>query len=341
MPQEITLKTDRVGTVYENIRQILELARSTAYRAVNSAMVKAYWQIGKIIVQEEQQGNRRAEYGKALLIQLAEKLTREYGKGFTERNLRNIRSFYVLFPKWNAVRAELTWTHYRLLCTVEREDARKFYIHETINSNWNTRELERQINSLLFERIALSKDKQKIKELSARGQQIRKPEDIVKDPYVLEFLGLPDNNLFLEKDLEKMLLDKLNDFLLELGKGFSFVARQKRVTVNGDHFYVDLVFYNYILKCFFLVDLKIGKITHQDIGQMDFYVRYFEKEEKREGDNPSVGLILCSDKNEAMVKYTLLDNHKTIFASKYKLYLPSEAELKEELVQERGLIERT
>lgn len=233
----------------------------------------------------------------------------------------------------------MTWTHYRLLLRIEKEDARNFYVLETVESNWSTRELERQIGSLLYERIALSKNKDKVKELSTRGHVVQKPEDIIKDPYVLEFLNLRDSRDFMESDLEQGLINKLQEFLLELGKGFAFVARQKRITIDGDHFYIDLVFYNYLLRCFLLIDLKIGKLTHKDIGQMDFYMRYFEKEMKQESDNPTIGLILCSHKNEAMVKYTLLENSNRIFASKYKLYLPSEEELKEELEKEKQLLE--
>ncbi len=238
------------------------------------------------------------------------------------------------------MRAELSWTHYRLLLKVEKEEVRQFYLNEAINSKWSTRELERQINSLLYERIALSKDKEKLKELSLKGQVIEKPEDAIKDPYVLEFLGLRENVQYLEKDMEKALINKLKNFLLELGKGFSFVERQKRITVDGDHYYIDLVFYNYILKCFFLIDLKVGKLTPHDIGQIDFYVRYFEKEERLEGDNPTIGLVLCSDKNEVMAKYTLLSDNKSIFASKYKLYLPTEEELKRELKKEKEFLLR-
>ena len=227
------------------------------------------------------------------------------------------------------MRSQLSWTHYRQLLKVENENARNFYMHECINSNWSTRELERQINSLLYERLSLSKNKDKVNELSTQGQIIQKPEDAIKDPYILEFLGLKENASYLEKDIETALIDKLKHFLLELGKGFSFVSRQKRITVDGEHYYIDLVFYNYILKCFFLIDLKVGKLTHQDIGQMDFYVRYFEKEIRQQADNPTVGLILCSAKNEVMVKYTLLSDSRQIFASKYKLYLPTEKELKE------------
>jgi predicted nuclease of restriction endonuclease-like (RecB) superfamily len=274
-----------------------------------------------------------------LIKELSQRLTRDYGKGFNESNLKYMRQFYLTFSNSHALRDELTWTHYRLLLKIEKEEARNFYMLEAIKDNWSTRELERQINSLLYERLALSKDEGKVLELSTKGQVIQEPKDIIKDPYVLEFLDLKENGDFLEKDLEHALIDKLQEFLLELGKGFSFVARQRRITVDGDHFYIDLVFYNYILRCFVLINLKVGKLTHQDIGQMDFYARYFEKEERLEGDNPTIGLILCSDKNETMVRYTLLEDSKQIFASKYKLYLPTEEELKEELERERRMLE--
>ncbi len=325
---------------YENIRQILEKARATAYRAVNFAMVTAYWEIGRVIVEEEQKGKERAKYGEHLIKQLSQKLTTEYGEGFTETNLKYMRLFYLKFQISHALSDQLSWTHYRLLLRVENENSRNFYLQETVNSRWSTRELERQIGALLYERLALSKDKAGVKQLSVKGIVVNKPEDLVKDPYVLEFLGLKENEKYLESDIETALLGKLKDFLLELGKGFSFVARQKRISVDGDHYYVDLVFYNYLLRCFVLIDLKVGKLIPQDIGQLDFYVRYFEKEMKRGGDNPTIGLILCSDKNETMVKYTLLSKNKNIFASKYKLYLPSEEELKKELAKERGRIEQ-
>ncbi len=328
-----------VDSTYQSIREILEKARSVVYRSINFAMVQAYWHIGKVIVEEEQHGKEKAGYGKALIKELSKKLTKEYGRGLNERNLWHIRSFYLTFPKVNALRSELSWTHYRLILRVENDDARQFYMIESIDNNWSTRELERQINSLLYERIALSKNKEKVKELSTKGHVVQKPEDIIKDPYVLEFLNLRESKDFMESDLEQGLINKLQEFLLELGKGFAFVARQKRITIDGDHFYIDLVFYNYLLRCFLLIDLKIGKLTHQDIGQMDFYVRYFEHEVKQESDNPTIGLILCSHKNEAMVKYTLLENNNRIFASKYKLYLPSEEELKEELEREKQLLE--
>ena len=333
------IKQSRIDTTYQSIKEILEKARNSAYRSVNYAMVQAYWHIGRVIIEEEQKGEKRAEYGSGLLKELSKRLTKDYGKGFDESNLRYMRIFYLTFPKCDALRHELSWTHYRLLIRVEKEEARSFYTIETINNNWSTRELERQINSLLYKRLTLSKDKKKVLELSTKGQVIETPKDIIKDPYVLEFLDLNRNRNFLEKDLQLALINKLQYFLLELGKGFSFIARQKRITVDGDHFYIDLVFYNYILKCFLLIDLKIGKLTHKDIGQMDFYVRYFEKELKQENDNPTIGLILCSDKNETMVKYTLIGESKQIFAAKYKLYLPTEEELKRELREERARIE--
>ncbi len=339
MSEEALKEQASIDTTYQSIRAILEKARSTAYRAVNLAMVQAYWEVGRVIVEEEQRGAERAEYGTALIMELSRRLTRDYGKGFTERNLWYMRDFYLTFPKVNALRAELTWTHYRLLLKVEKEEARNFYMLESVKNNWSTRELERQINSLLYERLALSKDSEKVLELSTKGQVIQESRDIIKDPYVLEFLDLKENRNFLEKDLEHALIDELQAFLLELGKGFSFVARQRRITVDGDHYYIDLVFYNYILKCFVLIDLKVGKLTHRDIGQMDFYVRYFEKEERLDGDNPTIGLILCSDKSETMVRYTLLEGSKQVFASKYKLYLPTEEELKAELERERRMLE--
>ncbi len=231
-----------IDTTYQNIREILEKARSTAYRAVNFVMVQAYWDIGRIIVEEEQKGEERAEYGKALIKELSRRLTRDYGSGFNESNLKYMRQFYLTFSNGHALRDELTWTHYRLLLKVEKEEARDFYMLEAIKDNWSTRELERQINSLLYERFALSEDKRKVLELSTKGRVIQEPKDIIKDPYVLEFLDLKENRNYLEKDLEHALIDKLQAFLLELGKGFSFVARQRRITVDGDHFYIDLYF---------------------------------------------------------------------------------------------------
>lgn len=320
---------------YSSIKEILQSARSQAFLAVNSAMVKAYWEIGRVIVEEEQKGGIRAGYGERLLGELAAKLRSEFGPGFTDRNLRNMRQFYLAFPKWHAVRAELTWTHYRLILSVENPYARSFYLNECISSRWSTRELDRQMNSLLYERLALSKGKKGVLKLAQKGQIIEKPQDLIKDPFVLEFVGLGEKERFGEDELEARLMERLKNFLLELGRGFSFVARQKRITVGEEHYHIDLVFYNYLLKCFVLIDLKAGKLTHQDIGQMDFYVRYYEKEVRCEGDNPTIGLILCSDRNSAMARYTLLADGKQIFASKYRLVLPREKELVEEMERQR------
>lgn len=326
-------------TLFQNIAEILNESRRSAYRAVNFAMTQSYWHIGRVIVKEEQNGKNRADYGQFLIKELSKRLTENFGKGFTRSNLFYMKQFYLLFPKVHALRGELSWTHYRLLLKVENEKARQFYEAETINSNWSTRELERQINSLLYERLAMSRDKSEVLQLSKEGQILREAKDIIKDPFVLEFLDLPDNKNFLERDLEQALLDKLQNFLLELGKGFAFVARQKRISIEGEHFYVDLVFYNFLLKCFVLIDLKLRKLTHEDIGKMDFYVRYFEKEEKTATDNPTIGLIMCSEKNDAIVRYTLLEESKQIFASRYQLYLPSEEELCRQLEQERANFE--
>jgi len=313
---------------YNQIKHILDKARERAYRNVNFLMVQAYWNIGRIIVEHEQKGEERAQYGKYLIQDLSRKLTKEFGRGYDDANLRNMRQFYLLFKKCYALRSELTWTHYRAIIRLEDKNARSFYMVECANSRWSTRELDRQISSLLYERLCLSKDKKSIMILAKKGQILSQPKDLVKDPFVLEFLDLDRNDSFLEKDLEKSILDKLYSFLLELGKGYSFVDRQYRINVDSDNYYVDLVFYNYILKCFVLVDLKIGKLTPHDIGQMDFYVRYFEKEVRRKEDNPTLGIILCSDRNKTMIRYTLIEEEKQIFASKYKLYVPSLDEIR-------------
>jgi predicted nuclease of restriction endonuclease-like (RecB) superfamily len=328
-----------VAATAEAIREILAGARVEAHRAVNSVMVQAYWQVGRVLVEQEQAGEERAEYGARLVRQVAERLTAEFGKGYDHRNLWYMRSFYLAFPKVNAVRSLLTWTHYRLLLKVERPEARQFYLDECIASNWSTRQLDRQIASQYYHRLLASRDRDPVRAEIASLEPGPTPLDFIKDPYVLEFLGGREQPVWLEKDLEKGLIDKLQDFLLELGKGFSFVARQRRLSVDGEHFYVDLVFYNFLLKCFVLIDLKAGKLTHGDIGQMDFYVRYFEKEVRQADDNPTIGLILCAEKNEAMARYTLLEENLSIFASKYQLYLPTEDELRAELERERLWLE--
>lgn len=323
---------------YEQIKRILSEARNKVYQTANFAMVEAYWNIGKSIV-EQQGGEEKAEYGVRLIAELSKQMSTDFGKGFTVANLKNMRQFYLTFPKSYALRSELSWTHYRLLMRVENKNARQFYIEEAIKSNWSTRQLERQINSFFYERLLSSQNKEKVSEEIQKLESAKVPEDIIRDPYVLEFLGLNPKDDFYESDLEEALITHLQKFLLELGRGFSFVARQKRITFDGRHFRIDLVFYNYILKCFVLIDLKIGDLTHQDLGQMQMYVHYYERELMNKGDNPPIGIVLCADKSESIVKYTLPENETQIFASKYKLYLPSEEELSQELQREYRALE--
>jgi len=336
----ITVQTAPVAELAGRIAGIIETARKRIQSVVDHEMVRAYWEIGREIVEDEQQGEQRAEYGKALIENLAKELTATHGKGFTASNLLAMRRFYLNFPIQHALRAELSWTHYRQLLKIEEPQKRSFYEIESANCNWSTRELDRQMNSMLFERLALSLDKDGVMALAREGQVMREPVDMVKDPYVLEFLGIPQSELLYEKELETALLEHLQKFLLELGKGFSFVARQKRITLDGDHFFIDLVFYNYILKCFVLIDLKIGKLSHQDMGQMQMYVNYYTREMMNEGDNPPIGILLCETKSDAVVRYTLPEGDKQIFASRYKLYLPTEDELRAELTRDRKLIKQ-
>lgn len=326
--------------IFQEIKEILQEAKNKVYKVANNAMVEAYWNIGRVIV-EKQGGKDKAEYGTALLKNLSKEMTKEFGKGFTLTNLKYMRQFYLTFPKSHALSDQLSWTHYRLLMRVENENARNFYLEESIKEKWSTRQLERQITTLFYERILSSKNKNKVaQEIYKLEPQRKQPEDIIKDPYVLEFLGLPENMDFLEKNLEQALIDHLQKFLLELGRGFSFVARQKRITFDGRHFYIDLVFYNYILKCFVLIDLKVGDLTHQDLGQMQMYVHYFEDEMMTEGDNPPIGIVLCADKSESVVKYTLPKGEKQIFASKYMVYLPTEEELLSEVKKEYDILKQ-
>jgi predicted nuclease of restriction endonuclease-like (RecB) superfamily len=417
----MTKSTPKAPPLYARIREILESARTSAARSVNTTQVMANWLIGREIVEEEQKGRRRAGYGQTLVNGLAVRLTKEYGKGYSAQNLWLFRQFFLTYPGlvsaeilyavrrefgasailhalrgdltssprskvpdtslascntteafpkashhvvpalsrgMNAARGEsppaaighavrdeswapgqlhpnLCWTHYRTLLRVDKTEACAFYEIEAIKNNWAARELERQINSLLYERLALSRDKKGLLRLATRGHEVQRPADVFKNPVVMEFLGLPESPRLVETDLEQALIDNLQAFLLELGKGFAFVARQERLTLEGDHFYIDLVFYHTILKCFVIVDLKTGKLTHQDLGQLQLYVNYYDRERRTEGDNPTLGLILCTDKNDTVVRYTLgPDQQKTIFASRYKLHLPTEAELKAELQRE-------
>jgi len=356
-----------VDSLYHSISAVLAEARSRTYRTINSVMVEAYWQIGYLIVEYEQEGKERAGYGKAILKELSKRLSSEFGKGFDITNLRKMRQFYILFSKRDAVslksdptkrdamrpefrciekhhslRGELCWTHYRHLLRVDDPKAREWYMNEAANCNWSTRALDRQINSLYYERLLASPDKNAvIREAEEKtAPLVVRPEHLIKDPYILEFLNLNPDLKYLEKDIEQGLIDKLQEFLLELGKGFSFVARQQRISTETSEFYIDLVFYNYILKCFVLIDLKTGKLTHQDIGQMDMYVRLYEDKMKLDEDNPTIGIILCTEKEETVARYSVLNENKHLFASKYKLYLPTEQELIDEIEREKEVIIR-
>lgn len=325
--------------IYSEIKETLLLSRNQAYSAVNFAMVQAYWQIGRIIVEHEQDGKARAGYGKSVLQELSNRLTEDFGKGFSVRTLQQMRKFYVMFPNPNALRSQLTWTHYRLLLSVKNEQARQWYMGEAIASAWSSRQLERQISALYYERLLASRDQSPVK---AEADELTTPlaaEDFIKDPYVLEFLDLKNYPALRESDLEQALIDKLQEFLLELGRGFCFVARQKLMRYEDEDFYLDLVFYHSILKCHVLLDLKIGKLTHGDIGQMDSYIRMFDALYKNEDDNPTIGIILCSQKNEAIVKYSVLNDAQQVFASRYRLTLPSAEELQHEIEAERRRIE--
>jgi predicted nuclease of restriction endonuclease-like (RecB) superfamily len=362
--------------LYDRIRDILESARASVARTVNTTQVVANWLIGREIVEEEQAGKRRAAYGARSLWELAERLRCDFGSGYSVDNLEAFRKFYLQYPSlisetalrnsarpaisetvsrkslpiealqqamadtaasWapGRLHGALSWSHYRSLLRVSRPEARSFYEVEAANNAWSVRELSRQINSLLFERLAKSKDKKGLMKLAIRGQEIMQPADVFKDPTVIEFLGLPESPRLVESRLEQALIDNLRIFLLELGKGFAFVSRQERITLDGDHFYIDLVFYHTILKCYVLIDLKVGKLTHADLGQIEFYVNYYDRERWTEGDNPTLGLILCPDKNDAVVKYTLGEHQeRKIFTSRYQLYLPTEEELEQELRRE-------
>lgn len=314
---------------YKIIRDTLLTAQTKVYAAVNFAMVQAYWEIGKEI-HKVCDGKDRAEYGKNVLEYLSKRLRSEFGKGFNIANLKNMRQFYRTFPIRQTVSDQLSWSHYNLLMRIENENARSFYMNECIKSNWSVRQLKRQIGTFYYERLLASQDKESLLKESISIENVE-PKNIIKDPYVLEFLGLEGKASFYEKDLEQSIIDHLQKFLLELGRGFSFVSRQQRITFDGRHFFIDLVFYNYILKCFVLIDLKLGDLTHQDIGQMQMYVNYYTREMMNEGDNKPIGIVLCADKSEQVVKYTLPEGNNQIFASKYKIYLPTEEELKNEL----------
>lgn len=314
-----------------SIKTLIQNAQNNAVRAINQERVFLYWNIGKHIVEEEQNGNERADYGQYLIKTLAKELTKDFGTGFSIRQLELCRQFYTNFPITNALRSQLNWTQYRLLLRIENEDKRTYYIEETCKNNWSARQLERQINSQLYERLLLSNDKEKVLAVAKSEATEQQDKDIIKDPMILEFLGLKPQTNYYEKDLEQVLISNIQSFLLELGNGFSFVARQKRIQIEDDDFFIDLVFYNRLLKCFVLVELKTHKATHQDIGQLQMYVNYYDRTEKLAEENPSIGILLCADKNDTMVKFALPENNSSILASKYQLYLPSEKEILKQL----------
>lgn len=318
-------------SLVSSIKLLIQNAQNNAVRAINQERVLLYWNIGKHIVEEEQNGKERAEYGAFLMKSLAKELIRDYGTGFSFRQLNFCRQFYLTFPIVNALRSQLNWTQYRLLLRIENHDKRTYYIEESCKNNWSARQLERQINSQLYERLLLSSDKEKVLAIAKSEAVEHNPTDIIKDPMVLEFLGLKPQASYYEKDLEQALITNIQSFLLELGNGFSFIARQKRLQIEDDDFFIDLVFYNRLLKCFVLVELKTNKITHQDIGQLQMYVNYYDRTEKLKDENPTIGILLCADKNESMVKFALPENNTTILASKYQLYLPTEAQMLNQL----------
>ncbi len=358
--------------LYGRIAQILEQARGQVARTVNTAMVHAYWHIGREIVEVEQAGAARAGYGEQVVKQLAARLGAAFGKGFSVQNLRYMRQFYLAFPQGSALPEirqtlsgesvgetrqtlsgesgnaggmvpfppALAWSHYVVLMRVTRPEARAFYEIEAARECWSTRQLERQIGALLFDRLARSRAPEEVLALARQGQEVATPADVLKEPFVLEFLDLPEHPALRERDIEQAIIDRLEAFMLELGKGFCFVGRQKRLTVDGDHFYVDLVFYNRLLRCFVLVDLKLGKLTHQDLGQMQMYVNYFDRTQRAEHEHKTIGIVLCSEHNAAMVKITLPEDNQQLVAATYQMYLPTEAELATELTRERIAAER-
>lgn len=326
---------------FNKVKELLWQARESVVKTVNKTMVITYFEIGKMIVEEEQKGKERAEYGLNLTKELSNRLSQEFGKGFSVTNIQQMRNFYLIFQKRQTVSADsekqqttsdkfnLSWSHYLKLMRIDDENERKFYEIESYKNNWSIRELQRQYDSALYTRLTLSRDKDKIIELAEKGLIIEKPKDAIKDPYILEFIGLPEQKYYSENELEQRLIDKLEHFLLELGTGFTFVARQKRITFEEKHFRIDLVFYNRILKCFVLIDLKIGELKHQDIGQIQMYVNYYDREIKLNDENKTIGIILCQNKTESVVQYTLPENNEQIFASKYQTVLPSKEELKQ------------
>lgn len=310
--------------LFQSVKEIIVQSREKVFRMANSTLLLTYWQIGKLIIEDEQKGKERAAYGKYTLKNLSKKLTLEFGKGFDYTNLSNMRKFYMVFPIIDALRQQLSWTHYRLLIKLNNSEKINYYINESIQNNWNSRDLKRQINSLAYERV--------VEHTKSSAETI---QNVLKDPYIFEFLGLKPDEKISEKDLETAIIDHIQRFLLEFGKGFAFVARQQHIVTDTSDFYIDLVFYNYMLKCFVIIDLKTGELSHQDIGQIDMYVRMYDDLKRGEDDNPTIGILLCSEKDETLVKYSVLNDKNNLFASKYLLYLPKEEELKQLIDQDR------
>lgn len=321
-------------SIISDIKAIISQSRDNAIRAVDHQRTLMYWHIGKRIFEEEQEGKDRADYGKYLTKYIAEELEPEYGSGFSKRQIELFRQFYRAFPIVNALRSQLSWTQYRLLMRLDTEEQKEFYIAETTKNNWNSRQLERQVYSNLYERLLLSNDKESVLAVAKNEKQPSDAKEIIKDPMYLEFLGLKREASYYERDLESAIITHLQDFLLELGNGFSFVARQKRIHLDGDEFFVDLVFYNRLLQCFVIIEIKTHKLTHQDIGQLQMYVNYYDRIEKLPHENPTIGILLCANKNDAVVKFTLPDEQKQIIASQYELYLPTEKQLLDEVNKE-------
>ena len=320
-----------IQNLYKEVREIVASARQNAIRSVDFCRVQMYWNIGKRIFETEQKGKERAEYGSYLLKNLAKRLEPEYGSGFSVRQLELCRQFYRIYPIANTLYSQLNWSQYKLLISISDEDKRAYYQLEAVNNCWTKREMERQINSQLYERLLLSNDKESVLAIARKERIPQQPQEIIKDPMVLEFLGLERKSSYYEKDLEQALITHLQNFLLELGNGFTFVARQKRILIEDDEFFVDLVFYNRLLRCFVVIELKTDKLTHQDLGQLQMYVNYFDRVEKNPDESPTIGILLCTAKNDTVVKMSLPEDNSSILASQYQLYLPTQDQLKTEV----------
>ena len=328
------------GHLIDDARAIIETARANAVRSVDFCRVQMYWNLGRRIFEEEQHGKERADYGAYIVKTLADKLEAEYGSGFGVRQLERARQFYRIYPIASTVRTQLNWSQYKMLISIDDPDKREYYELESVNNAWTARETERQINSQLYERLLLSNDKEAVLAVARKERIPETPQEIIKDPMVLEFLGLERQSAYYEKDVENAIITHIADFLLEMGKGFSFVARQKRILIEDDEFFIDLVFYNRLLRCFVVVELKTGKLTHQDLGQLQMCVNYYDRTEKLPDENPTIGILLCASKNDTAVKMTLPEDNKTILASEYKLYLPTTEQLTKEINEVKQLTMR-